>query len=206
MVSAHGTPSTEQLLFVSDGVGEHRHERRFDKATHGLRRVVLLASTGLVTIDAFHWCSRLGIGVVVLAPDGTARLTSSPRLTDDARLRRTQALALSDPHGLDVARWLISRKLVGHGKVLLSRFGEADAAETLGDLALGVEEAAGFDEIRQVGAAAAGLYFAVWWDSPSACRCSPRRTGDVSRPTGHATRGVAWCSFRRFRTGRPSDR
>ena len=86
-------------LVVSDGMGGFRRERRFDKATHGLRRVVLLASTGLVTIDALHWCSRLGVGVIVLAPDGTARLTSTPRLTDDARLRRTQALALSNRMG-----------------------------------------------------------------------------------------------------------
>ena len=149
-------------LVVSDGMGEHRRERRFDKATHGLRRVVVLASTGLVTIDALHWCSRFGIGVVVLAPDGTARLASTPRLTDDARLRRTQALALSEPYGLDVARWLISHKLVGQGKVLLSRFGDAETAETIGDLALGVEGATSFDEIRQVEAAAAGLYFSVW--------------------------------------------
>jgi hypothetical protein len=61
-------------LVVADGMGEQRRERRFDKATHGLVRVVLLASTGTVSIDALHWCSRLGIGVVVLAPDGAARL------------------------------------------------------------------------------------------------------------------------------------
>ena len=149
-------------LVVSDGVGEHRRERCFERATHGLRRLVILASTGLVTIDAMHWCSRLGIGVVVLAPDGPARLTSTPRLTDDARLRRTQALASSEPYGLDVARWLISRKVVGQGKVLLSRFGETETAETIGDLVLGVEEASSYDEIRQIEAAAAGLYFAAW--------------------------------------------
>ncbi len=143
-------------------MGEFRRERRFDKATHGLRRVVLLASTGLVTIDALHWCSRLGVGVIVLAPDGTARLTSTPRLTDDARLRRTQALALSEPYGLDVARWLISRKLVGQGKVVVSRFRDVETAETIGDLALGVEEASNFDEMRQIEAAAAGLYFGSW--------------------------------------------
>jgi CRISPR-associated endonuclease Cas1 len=149
-------------LLVSDGMGEFRRERRFDKATHGLRRVVLLASTGLLTIDALHWCSRLSIGVVVLAPDGKARLTSAPRLTDDARLRRTQALALFESYGLDVARWLISRKLVGQGKLVLSRFGDAERAETIGDLALAVEEASSFDEIRQIEAAAAGLYFGTW--------------------------------------------
>jgi CRISPR-associated endonuclease Cas1 len=149
-------------LTVSDGLGEHRRERRFDKATHGLRRVVLLASTGLVTIDALHWCSRLGIGIVVLAPDGTARLASTPRLTDDARIRRTQALAQIEPYGIDVARWLISRKLIGQGALVLRRFGDSETSETIGDLALAVEEAATIDEIRQLEAVAAAAYFATW--------------------------------------------
>jgi CRISPR/Cas system-associated endonuclease Cas1 len=167
-------------------MGEFRRERRFDKATHGLRRVVLLASTGLVTIDALHWCSRLGVGVVVLAPDGTARLTSTPRLTDDARLRRTQALAPSEAYGLDVARWLISRKLVGQGKVLLSRFGEVETAETIGDLVLGIEEASSYDEIRQIEAAAAGLYFGAW---SGRSECVPMfATRDRRRVPAHWTR------------------
>jgi len=153
-------------LLVSDGMGEHRRDRRFDKATHGLRRVVLLASTGSVTIDAMAWCARLGVGLVVLAPDGSARLASTPRMTDDARLRRTQALATGEPYGLDVARWLISRKLVGQGALVLNRFGDDETAETIGDLALGVEAAASIDEIRGLEAAVAALYFGTWSGRP----------------------------------------
>src|SRR5271163_941751 len=61
-------------LVVADGMGPHRRERRFDRATHGLRRVVVLGTTGTWSLDAMHWCRRLGIGVLVLAPDGTAAL------------------------------------------------------------------------------------------------------------------------------------
>ena len=157
-------------LVVSDGMGEHRRERRFDKATHGLRRVVLLASTGMVTLDALHWCSRLGVGVVVLAPDGTARLASTPGLTDDARLRRTQALALSEPYGLDVARFLIGRKLTGQAALVLRRFSEDETAETIGQLVFAAEEAESVDELRQIEAAAAALYFGAWASRPE---CAP---------------------------------
>jgi len=157
-------------LIVSDGVGEYRRERRFDKATHGLRRVVLLASTGLVTIDALHWCSRLGVGVVVLAPDGTPRLTSTPGLTDDARLRRTQALAPFEPYGLDVARWLMSRKIMGQGRNVLRRFGDAVTAETIGGLSLATEGVETVDELRQLEASAAALYFGAWSGRPE---CAP---------------------------------
>lgn len=144
---------------------------------------MLLASTGLVTIDALHWCSRLGVGVVVLAPDGTARLTSTPRLTDDTRLRRTQALPISEPYGADVVRSLISRKLVGHGKVLLSRFGEVETAGTIGDLVLGVEEASSFEEIRQIEAAVPGLATyagLICASNPRSSSVSPRNLGSDS--------------------------
>jgi CRISPR-associated endonuclease Cas1 len=149
-------------LVITDGIGDHCRTRHFDKATHGLRRVVVMGTTGTVSIDALHWCSRLGIGVVMLALDGTAQLASTPRLTDDARLRRTQAFATNEPYGLDVARWLISRKLLGQGALVLRRFAESEVAETIGDLALAVEDAATIDGIRQLEASAAALYFGVW--------------------------------------------
>ena len=92
-------------LEVHDGLGPHRRTRRFDRATHRLRRLVIIGSTGLVTLDALNWCRRLGIGVLVLAPDGTAAFASTPRMTDDARLRRIQVQAPDLPVGLDLARW-----------------------------------------------------------------------------------------------------
>ncbi len=149
-------------LEVHDGIGPHRRTRRYDRATHGLRRLVILNAAGVVSLEALRWCQALGVGVLVLGPDGKAQLTSTPRMTDDARLRRTQALAPSEPYGLDVARWLISRKLAGQGKLALSRFGDGATAETIGDLALGVKEATTVDEIRQLEAGAAALYFGAW--------------------------------------------
>ena len=100
-------------LEVHDGVGPHRRTRRFDRATHGLRRLVILNAAGIVSLYALRWCANLGIGVLVLGPDGTCQLASTPRMTDNARLRRTQALAPFEPYGLDIARWLISRKVAG---------------------------------------------------------------------------------------------
>lgn len=149
-------------LEVHDGIGQHRRRRHYDRAAHGLRRLVILNAAGMVSLDAIRWCHALGVGVLVLGPDGTVQLASTPRMTDDARLRRTQALARSEPYGLDVARWLISRKLVSQGKLVLRRFGETEAADTIGDLALAVEEARTIDEIRQLEASAAALYFGAW--------------------------------------------
>ena len=126
-------------------------------------------------------------------------------MTDDARLRRTQALASSEPYGLDVARWLISRKLIGQGKLVLRRFGDTETAETIGDLALGVEEAATIDEIRQLEAIGAAAYFAAW---SGRAECEPMFAAkDRQRIPPHWSRfdsGAGRCSRRRKRTARPS--
>jgi hypothetical protein len=67
-------------LEVHDGVGPHRRSRRYDRATHGLRRLVILNGAGVVSLDALRWCHALGIGVLVLGPDGTVHLASTPRV------------------------------------------------------------------------------------------------------------------------------
>jgi len=63
----------------------------------------------------------------------------------------------ANPTARGVARWLIRRKLVGLGKLVLRRFADIETAEALGDLAFAVEEASTIDEIRQLEASAAAL-------------------------------------------------
>lgn len=149
-------------LVVEDGIGAQRRTRRFDKATHGLSRLVVLGTTGCVTLDALTWCRRLGVGVTMLAPDGAAVLTSTPRLTDDARLRRMLALAPDLPVGIDIARSLLSRKLSGQAGLLAVRFDEHDAATTIADLAAACADVDTVDELRQLEASAAALYWQSW--------------------------------------------
>jgi CRISPR-associated endonuclease Cas1 len=173
-------------LEVHDGVGPHRRTRRFDRATHGLRRLVILNAAGIVSLDALRWCANLGVGVVVFGRDGTAQLASTPRMTDDARLRRTQALAPFEPYGLDVARWLMSRKIQGQGKLVLRHFGDSETAETIGDLALASEGVKTIDELRQLEASAAALYFGAWFGR---AECAPTfATKDLRRIPPHWSR------------------
>jgi CRISPR-associated endonuclease Cas1 len=173
-------------LEVHDGVGPHRRSRRYDRATHGLRRLVILNAAGIVSLDALRWCQALGVGVLVLGSDGTAQLASTPRMTDDARLRRTQALAPFEPYGLEVTRWLMSRKITGQGKLVRRRFGDEETAETIGSLALATEGVETIDELRQLEASAAALYFGTWSGRPE---CSPTfATKDRRRIPPHWSR------------------
>jgi CRISPR-associated endonuclease Cas1 len=157
-------------LEVHDGVGPHRRSRRYDRATHGLRRLVVLNAAGMVSLDALRWCAKLGVGVLVLGPDGMAQLASTPRMTDDARLRRTQALAPFEPYGLDVAQQLLGAKLAGQARLLVSRFGDDETACTILDLADALRGAETIEEARQLEASAAALYFGSWSGRPE---CAP---------------------------------
>jgi CRISPR-associated endonuclease Cas1 len=147
---------------------------------------VILNAAGVVSLDALRWCNALGVGVLVLGSDGTAQFVSTPRMTDDARLRRTQALAPFEPYGLDVARWLMSRKIMGQGKLALRRFGDSVTAETIGSLALATEGVETIDELRQLEASAAALYFGTW---SGRAECAPSfATKDRRRIPPHWSR------------------
>lgn len=49
-------------LEVHDGVGPYRRTRRYDRATHGLRHLVVLNAAGVVSLDALRWCHARGRG------------------------------------------------------------------------------------------------------------------------------------------------
>lgn len=159
-------------LVAEDGVGRYRRVRCFDRATHGLRRVVVIGSSaGFVTLEALAWLRHLHVPVLVLAPDGVPTLASTPRMTDDARLRRQQVLAAEQPVGLDLARQLIEAKIVGQARLLVSRFAADDEAATLLDLAEAVCAAGDVEEVRQIEASAAALYWQSWAGRPE---CAPQ--------------------------------
>lgn len=158
-------------LEVHDGVGPHRRTRRYDKATHGLSRLVVMNSSGIVSLDALRWCAGLGIGVVILGSDGTAQLASTPRAVDDARLRRAQALSGSGAVGLDIARWLLAAKLAGQAALLATRFDDTGAAATITELCDGLGHVSSVEEARQLEASAAAIYFGSW---AGRAECVPR--------------------------------
>jgi len=173
-------------LVVEDGMGEHRRTRRFDRATHGLTRLVVLGTTGTVSLDALTWCRRLGVGIVMLAPDGSPVLESTPRMTDDARIRRVQAQAPDLPVGIDLARSLIADKLLGQARLLTARLDAEDASSTILELTEALGSTETIDEVRQIEASAAALYWQSWTGRPE---CAPRFVAkDRGRIPPHWTR------------------
>ena len=153
-------------LVVADGVGEVRRTRTFPKVSAPERLVV--TGDGMLTTGALAWCRAQGVAVVVLTA-GDVTLAASPPGRDDARVRRQQALAgvAGSPAGLAVVRHLLTAKLVGQARNLVTVFGDEDTADTIADLADGIGVADDIDECRQLEAAAAAAYFAAWSGHPA---------------------------------------
>lgn len=154
-------------LIVVDGIGRHRRERRYHKATHGLSRLVILGSSGSFSLDALRYCDRLGIAVIVIdSRQPRPSFVSIPKRTDDARLRRVQAKAPESEVGLDLTRMLLMAKLDGQADLMQKVFGDDDTADSILTLRDELAESSSYDEIRGYEASAAACYFNAWGASP----------------------------------------
>jgi CRISPR-associated endonuclease Cas1 len=150
-------------LVVSDGIGRQRRQRVYNRATHGLSRLVLMATTGHVTLEAHRWLDQLGIGLVMLDPStGEVTMASTRVANDDARLRRAQALAPGTTTGLDVARYLIRIKLAGQAAIAQQDLDAPGVAASILKLTAMVDQSSTLEEIRQLEASAASLYWSAW--------------------------------------------
>ena len=167
VVDGHGVAITMNAgqLLVKDGIGRSRRTRRYARATHGLRRVVVLGSSGTMTIEAIKWLEGVGIGFVVIDSATGEVVSASTRVAnDDARLRRAQALCGGTETGLLIAKRLIDLKLQGQAMNALECFSAMDKAETIHDLRMKVTDAGSLEEVRQLEASAANLYWSSWQD------------------------------------------
>jgi CRISPR-associated endonuclease Cas1 len=104
-------------LCVADGIGRQRREGRFAKATSRIKRLVVMAQTGFVTLEALRWLHDAKAAFIQLDHDASI-LTASISGLDDARLRRAQALLPNTEHRLAIARELLEAKIRGQLAVL----------------------------------------------------------------------------------------
>lgn len=150
-------------LEVEDGVGRHRRRRRYARATHGLARLVIIGSTGSVSLEALRWCAGVGVAVVIIDPaEATVLSTSGACAVDDGRIRRAQALALGTETGQVVASFLIGAKIAGQADVARNELENPRAADTISGLAQSLEASTSLDEVRQLEAVAANVYWQAW--------------------------------------------
>jgi len=168
-------------LQLCDGEGWLRRERAYNRATSELRRLVVTAGSGVLSIDALRWCRDAGVAVVVLDGDD-ALLAQGPALKVDSRVLRLQA---APPKGLAVeaARYLLRTKLEGQARVVRKYLGDLAAAETISSLGADLAGAESVDECRQLEASAANAYFGAWEGHPATTLRFAR--SDLARVPAH---------------------
>ncbi len=154
-------------LWIEDGFkseGEVR-QRTLHRAAAPIDRILFLAGSGFVTVDALDWCAENGAPIVAVDQSGDTRWTLLPGKGGElqARLRRAQALAPFTEAGVEIARWLIARKIAGQQDTLreLSRSSE-DVRAGLPD----VERARSIPHVRSLEAQAADVYWRAWGGIP----------------------------------------
>src|SRR5712664_1544957 len=118
-------------LVCKDGIGTERREARFPRVGHGLRRLVVIGSDGMVSLAALRWLADQDAAFVMLDRDGSVLATTGPVHPSDARLRRAQSLAYQSGMAVRIARELIDRKLAGQEQLVRSKLRNSLTADSI---------------------------------------------------------------------------
>jgi CRISPR-associated endonuclease Cas1 len=153
-------------LVLNDGIGMNRRQGRFSRVRHGLKRLVVIGSTGMITFEALRWLSDQDAAFVMLDRDGSVLAVSGPVGPSDARLRRAQSLAHHSGVAVQIASELISQKLEGQERNARDVLRNLPVAQTIASFRGSLESANSTQEIRQFESQAAQAYWSAWRDLP----------------------------------------
>jgi CRISPR-associated endonuclease Cas1 len=171
-------------LILGDGIGAERHQARFPRVGHGLKRLVIIGSDGMVSLAALRWLADQDASFSMLERDGKVLAVTGPVRPSDAKLRRAQALAHSSGVALRITRELISQKLAGQEQVARHKLLDDATADKIVQFRAEVPAADSIATVRLIEAQAALAYWSAWRTLPI---CFPRN--DLRRVPDH------WRSF-----------
>jgi CRISPR/Cas system-associated endonuclease Cas1 len=153
-------------LVVQDGIGSDRREARFARVGHGLQRLVVIGSDGIVSLAALRWLADQDASFVMLDRDGSVLVTTGPVRSSDAKLRRAQALAHVSEAALRITRELIRQKLAGQELVARNKLLDSTTADTIAAFGGELAKAENTTTIRLIEAQAASAYWSGWHTLP----------------------------------------
>src|SRR5579872_335791 len=145
-------------LLLEDGIGPERRRARFSRIGHGLKRLVVIGSDGMVSLAALRWLADQNASFVMLERDGKILITTGPVRSSDARLRRAQSLGTQSGTALRIARELIEKKLLGQELVARNRLLDAKTADAISGYRAQLPQAETPERIRLIESHAAGAY------------------------------------------------
>src|SRR5262249_37183807 len=143
-----------------DGFCRDRRRRVFNRATHGISRLLVLGSDGFISLEAIRWLHRLGIALIHLDRDGNILATSAPG-SGDVRLRRLPAAAGGNGTGIEIARLLLQAKLDGQASVL-ELLGAGTEVGAVQAAAAALAKASTLDQLLRAERDAALAHWSAW--------------------------------------------
>lgn len=149
-------------LAIEDGIGESRRKAHFPRVGHGLKRLVVIGSDGMVSLAAPRWLSDQDAAFVMLDRDGTVLSTTGPVRSSDARLRRAQALAHHSGAALQIARELIDQKLAAQEQVASNKLHNSTASEIIAQSRANLATAPTIEGVRLWESRGAAAYWTAW--------------------------------------------
>jgi CRISPR/Cas system-associated endonuclease Cas1 len=153
-------------LLLECGIGADRRYARLPRVRHGLKRLVCISEDGFTTLSALKWLADVGVSFSMLNRTGKVLFVTGPTAPSDARLRRAQALALSNGVGVEICRKLIDAKLEGQERLVRERLHDSVAAQEIAVLRDRLKTADTADAIRWLEAHAAVMYFGALRNVP----------------------------------------
>src|SRR6266566_6900937 len=134
-------------LLLEDGIGLDRRQARFPRVGHGLRRLVVIGSDGMVSLAALRWLADQDAAFVMLERDGSVLATTGPVRSSDAKLRRAQSLAHDSGAALKIAIELIRQKLIAQERLVREHFQNEKSIQIIADARQALMRAKSSEEI-----------------------------------------------------------
>jgi CRISPR-associated endonuclease Cas1 len=153
-------------LILDDGIGPDRRRARLSRVGHGLKRLVIIGSDGVISLASLRWLADQKISFALLERDGSVLATTGPVHPSDARLRRAQALAHQSGAALRITRELITQKLAGQEQNAREILLDSITAQTVARFKDQIEAANTIEEIRLLESRGAYSYWAAWHALP----------------------------------------
>jgi CRISPR-associated endonuclease Cas1 len=153
-------------LTIEDGIGTQRRFARFPRVGHGLKRLVVIGSDGLVSLAALRWLADQGAAFVMLDRLGEVLASTGPVYPSDARMRRAQSLAEDSGAAMRIAVELIRRKLLAQERLVREQFQNTVSAEIIANQRHALARVNSKEDIRRYEAYGALAYWRAWHELP----------------------------------------
>jgi CRISPR-associated protein Cas1 len=109
-----------KALHVKQGslLGADREPIIYYKGTATIKTIVLMGKSGMISLEALHWCKEQSISIVMLDGIGNLFYSLSPEGESNAKLRRLQYEAVHTGMSSYIAREVVKRKTLAQIAVL----------------------------------------------------------------------------------------